>query len=48
MTVISMSRSEIDRMTDRIGISEAATLMGLGVVRCSDWRGHFGSVAPLR
>jgi hypothetical protein len=37
MTVISMSRSEIDRMTvlrdlaeDRIRISEAATLMGLG------------------
>jgi hypothetical protein len=37
MTVISMSRSEIDRMTvlrdlaeDRIRVSEAATLMGLG------------------
>src|SRR5258708_37355693 len=37
MTVILMSRSEIDRMTvlrdlaeDRIRVSEAATLMGLG------------------
>jgi predicted DNA-binding protein (UPF0251 family) len=37
MTVISMSRSEIDRMTvlrdlteERIKVSEAATLMGLG------------------
>ena len=37
MTVIAMSRAEIDRMTvlrdlaeDRIRVSEAATLMGLG------------------
>jgi hypothetical protein len=55
MTVILMSRSEIDRMTvlrdlaeERIGVSEAATLMGLGrrqVFRLAKAFRHRGPVA---
>jgi hypothetical protein len=54
MTVISMSRSEIDRMTvlqdlaeDRIRVSEAATLMGLGRRQVFRLARAFGQRGPV-
>ena len=54
MTVILMSRSQIDRMNvlldlaeERIRVSEAVALMGLAVARCFGWARYFGSAALL-
>jgi hypothetical protein len=55
MTVIAMSRTEIDRMSvlrdladGRIRAAEVSTLMDLGGVRCFGWRRRVASIDRRR